>query len=443
MVSFGQQTDTSAVADTTYHVFIPKDLPDCIRQLDSMLNKEDKDYIRKEGAVSVHFSLGMWLRNNWGLWGGSRLKTYFNDNGIQHPDDMSGVILDCYVKHLKNEEVNYKRMLRDARRAEEKWFKKTMEQEKEERKEERLRWKYLDRYECKFDYDTIPFDSSTAFLHLPLTVDSRTGTQVRYRQRGEPLEEELACVRRTINRPPRWTPRPDERVNPLRTTYKQTLQGRVKHLEEDMYSENGHDHYEYDFNPDGTLARKTNYWQRNNTKQTTYYRSEYTYANGRLTEYRYYTNDTLKKVTQYVYTGEYMIACTGDDSVRYLLSPEGQPLLIYYPNGYSHIFEYDTLGRKVNHLEYRSDSLRWWKSFVYDESLRVIYEIGNHYLNESTVECHVIDERGNELGECCPLLLPTFNYKKTLYSYRYDRYGNWTKRYFMGELYTRRKIKYY
>ncbi|MBR6899941.1 MAG: hypothetical protein IKN29_06585 [Bacteroidales bacterium] len=442
MVSFGQQADTTTVVDTVPQIYIPTDLPDCIRQLDSMLSAEDKAYIRTEGAAAVHFSLGMWMRNNWGLWRGSQLQTYFIDNGIQHPDNMSGVILDCYVKHLRGEEVNYKRMLRDARRAEEEWLKKIKKQEKEEQKEEQLRWEYQDRYKCEFDYDTIPFDSSTAFLHLPLTVDSLAGIQVRYRQRGEPLEEELERVRRTLNRPPRWTPRTDELVNPLHNPYKQMLQDRVKHLEEDVDSEGRHVHYEYDFNPDGTLARKTDDWQRrDDTKKS--YRSEYTYADGRLTECRDYTDDTLKKVTQYVYTEEYMIACTGNDSVRYLLSPEGLPLQIYHPNGYSDIFEYDALGRKVNHLEYRNDSLRWWKSYVYDDSLRVVYEIGNHYLDESTVECHVMNERGDEVGECCPHLLPTFNYKKTLYSYRYDRRGNWEKRYFLGELKARRKIKYY
>lgn len=442
MVSFGQQADTTTVVDTVPQIYTPTDLPDCIRQLDSMLSAEDKAYIRTEGAAAVHFSLGMWMRNNWGLWRGSQLQTYFIDNGIHHPDDMSGVILDCYVKHLRGEEVNYKRMLRDARRDEEEWLKKIKKQEEEEREKEQLRWEYQYRYKCEFDYDTIPFDSSTAFLHLPLTVDSLADLQVRYRQRGEPLAEELERVKRTLNRPPRWTPRPDELVNPLHDPYEQTLQGRVKHLEEDVDSEGRHVHYEYDFNPDGTLARKTDDWQRQDgTKKS--YRSEYTYADGRLTECRDYTNDTLKKVTQYVYTREYMIACTGNDSIHYLLSPEGQPLLIYHPNGYSYIFEYDTLGRKVNHLEYRNDSLRWWKSFVYDDSLRVVYEIGNHYLDESTVECHVINERGDELGECCPHLLPTFNHKKTLYSYRYDRHGNWKKRYFMGELEARRKIKYY
>ncbi len=437
MVSFGQQADTTTVVDTVPQIYIPTDLPDCIRQLDSMLSAEHKDYIRTEGAAAVHFSLGMWMRNNWGLWRGSQLQTYFIDNGIQHPDDMSGVILDCYVKHLRGEEVNYKRMLRDARRAEEEWLKKIKKQEKEEQKEEQLRWEYQDRYKCEFDYDTIPFDSSTAFLHLPITIDSLTGTQIRYRQRGEPLEEELELVKRDRNRPPRRAPRPDELVN----FEGKQLKGRVKHLEED--SEDGRYHDEYDFTPDGTLVSHLCGFRHIDSTHMKFTRKEYTYTDGRLTETRTYIADTLNKITRYVYNEKYMISITDNDSILYLLSPEGKPLFIYYSNGYSYIFEYDSLGRKVNHLEYRGDTLHWWTSLIFDDSLGVMYEIGNHYSEESYVECHVMNEQGDELGECCPQLLSIFNRKKTLYSYRYDKQGNWTHRYYEGEDFGRRKITYY
>ena len=137
LVSFGQQADTTSINDTTPQVYIPKDLEDCMRQLDSMLNAEDKAYIQKEGAAAVHFSLGMWIRNNWGLWGSSRLQKYFVDNGIKHPDDMSEVILGCYVKHLNGEELDFKhvkRMLRDIRRETEKWKKEILKQQKQKQK---------------------------------------------------------------------------------------------------------------------------------------------------------------------------------------------------------------------------------------------------------------------------------------------------------------------
>jgi len=47
----------------------------------------------------------MWLRNNWQLWGGSRLSKYFNNLGIFHPDDMSGIILDSYHRYLTDKEI--------------------------------------------------------------------------------------------------------------------------------------------------------------------------------------------------------------------------------------------------------------------------------------------------------------------------------------------------
>jgi uncharacterized C2H2 Zn-finger protein len=45
------------------------------------------------------------MRNNWQLWGGSRLSKYFNDKGIYHPDDMSGIILDSYHRNLNGQEI--------------------------------------------------------------------------------------------------------------------------------------------------------------------------------------------------------------------------------------------------------------------------------------------------------------------------------------------------
>jgi hypothetical protein len=47
----------------------------------------------------------MWMRNNWGLWGGSRLAKWFNNQGVKHPDDMSGVILDSFWRHLNDKPI--------------------------------------------------------------------------------------------------------------------------------------------------------------------------------------------------------------------------------------------------------------------------------------------------------------------------------------------------
>ena len=57
--------------------------------------------------IQYHFSLGMWMRNNWGLWQGSKLSKWFNERGIFHPDDMSAIILDSYWHHLCGLPINF------------------------------------------------------------------------------------------------------------------------------------------------------------------------------------------------------------------------------------------------------------------------------------------------------------------------------------------------
>ena len=86
-------------------VYIPKDLEECFRELETMLPPSLIMRIKlgPEGnMIKYHHGLGMWIRNYWGLWQGSRLATYFNDLGIFHPDDMSGIILDSFWRHLND-----------------------------------------------------------------------------------------------------------------------------------------------------------------------------------------------------------------------------------------------------------------------------------------------------------------------------------------------------
>src|SRR6476646_9910862 len=80
--------------------YIPKDLDDCINQIDKFwddtMKAEAIAMTEDEFGGRYHFGLGLWIRNNWGLWKGSRLSKYFNSLGIYHPDDMSGIILSSY-----------------------------------------------------------------------------------------------------------------------------------------------------------------------------------------------------------------------------------------------------------------------------------------------------------------------------------------------------------
>lgn len=91
-----------------YKIYVPLNLEDAFSELKKMLHpdllKEMKEASEKD-MVGYHMGLGLWMRNNWGLWGGSRLATYFNGIGIFHPDDMSGIILDSFWRHLNSQPI--------------------------------------------------------------------------------------------------------------------------------------------------------------------------------------------------------------------------------------------------------------------------------------------------------------------------------------------------
>ena len=73
-----------------------------LKKMLSLALVRDMRYRPESEMVVHHQGLGRWLRNNWGLWAGSRLSKYFNDLGIEHPDDMSAIILDSFWRHLND-----------------------------------------------------------------------------------------------------------------------------------------------------------------------------------------------------------------------------------------------------------------------------------------------------------------------------------------------------
>lgn len=58
----------------------------------------------KESTDGLHFGLGMYLRNEWGLWypEHSRLAKHFVRIGIDHADDMSSIIFESLHRKLNN-----------------------------------------------------------------------------------------------------------------------------------------------------------------------------------------------------------------------------------------------------------------------------------------------------------------------------------------------------
>ena len=85
---------------------IPRNIEEAIAGLDSLLSMEDKEYLKENGSIAVHHTLGMYIRNEWGLWTGSELKSELEKKGLTHPDDMSDYIISEYIDALKRREAN-------------------------------------------------------------------------------------------------------------------------------------------------------------------------------------------------------------------------------------------------------------------------------------------------------------------------------------------------
>jgi hypothetical protein len=68
-----------------------------------------------EFTSNVHMSTGMWMRNNWGLWRRGKLAKHFDSMGIHHPDDMSGIILTSYHRHLAGKERDLEQQVKRYR----------------------------------------------------------------------------------------------------------------------------------------------------------------------------------------------------------------------------------------------------------------------------------------------------------------------------------------
>ena len=99
--------------------YIPKDLEDCFVELNRLLSKDLIETMRtgaEEDMIYYHHGLGTWIRNNWGLWKGSRLSRWFNEKGIHRPDDMSGIIFDSFWRHLNAQPIHLEQQIKTYER---------------------------------------------------------------------------------------------------------------------------------------------------------------------------------------------------------------------------------------------------------------------------------------------------------------------------------------
>ena len=115
---FSQTTDNqdSSKSEAINRNYIPKNLEESFVQINSFWHDTTKTELKKltedEFSGRLHHGFGTWMRNNWGLWGGSSLAKYFNEKGIFHPDDMSGIILTSYHRRLNNKPIDLEEQIK-------------------------------------------------------------------------------------------------------------------------------------------------------------------------------------------------------------------------------------------------------------------------------------------------------------------------------------------
>jgi hypothetical protein len=156
--------------------YIPKNLDECFIELKKLLTPEQLVEFKskkEDEIVEYHFSIGRWMRNFWRLWGKSRLKDYFNNLGIYHPDDMSGIILPSFHRHLHNKDIKLEEQIKYYQD----WWKKTNREEFYKYYSEIL--EYRKRPEVQFSSITSDHNDCDAFrkivergeVFLPFIID--------------------------------------------------------------------------------------------------------------------------------------------------------------------------------------------------------------------------------------------------------------------------------
>lgn len=90
---------------------VPSTIKQAVDILFDMLEPDDIKYIngREDPHAISHFSLGRFLRNNWGMW---ETESPLKNDAIQtykiaHADDISGLILSWVFALAKGEQFDY------------------------------------------------------------------------------------------------------------------------------------------------------------------------------------------------------------------------------------------------------------------------------------------------------------------------------------------------
>lgn len=104
-VSLPDLQNNTEIPKKSYPHGFPEKMPDTVEKaidiLKSVLTEEQKEELaktKKKDLINYHFTLGMWIRNNFGLW--QKNSPLRDDLEVDHPDDASMEMIERLWKEL-------------------------------------------------------------------------------------------------------------------------------------------------------------------------------------------------------------------------------------------------------------------------------------------------------------------------------------------------------
>ena len=91
---------------TPYYAGPPRTVDEAVERVLAKLSDSEKESISimDEGELhQLHFSLGIWIRNNFGLWQGNKELLRSCGSEDMHEDDASAIIIKAVWKRLKDQ----------------------------------------------------------------------------------------------------------------------------------------------------------------------------------------------------------------------------------------------------------------------------------------------------------------------------------------------------
>ena len=436
------EEDAEKQAEDT--VYIPKDLQDCLLQLDILLSSGLRDTIRQmeeeEFNTAAHFGLGMWLRNRWRLWGNTRLNKYFNGLGLFHPDDISHLILQSYHRYLNGRPLDIEPYIKKCKA----YWAEVMARDKKRQQDEKRMEKKSQKWAEKLGL-TPPtnWEETYQFLHLPI-LDSETGACTKVRTIGDSLgAEEIQYLQRNTTTNEVFDKRNNDCYIIQSYEYELSQNGLIRNVSGwRLRNKMGRWTFEAQYDKAGRITNiiKVNTVDNEISKELHFYNSA-----GYREKVEVYRNDSLEEKHTFTYLNQSTYrenvfgynrrknpVSTYEYQHDVTLDARGNIIQDHYVSGSPQnnvddfdikLIQYDGKGRRIHYLWYKDSSLVGFTTFVYDDESGTEYSFSDDDVKyNSTGWCDFNDKRGNSLYNIYMARMTEWpDYKEW---YRYDSHGN-------------------